>query len=462
VNSLDPLPETPRDVIESIRQLWGFGRASTDAIAEATIEHYKKQFGNSLELLSSQLYQSETHYFLEFLQNADDNEYPSVAKPSLSVAYDDNRVVFENNERGFKPEEVRALCSLGNSTKKGRKAVQIGEKGIGFKSVFLVSDHPEIHSNGFSFCFDRSRYGILGLVIPEWLEADYVDQPIGTRIVVPLRDPGSWRLEPKHLKPELLVFLRRLRHLSVIDRINDWSVELSRTDLDDHVEVHRRETSDETAVETRHRFFVHRKSVSMDDISEKLRADVRQTEVVIALPIGDDGSADADQQRDVFAFLPVLNAGFRFVCHADFVLVTSREEVLKGRPWNNRLRDALGEALADALVTSRRVPLLGRTALRYLTNPKLTTNDFFRPIVSLALERLKHLECVPTKGKHWATPSQAVRRDRVGLSRLLTPAALRDRLGLQYVDDSVKDIGGPLDLLGCNTLSVDHLVDCTR
>lgn len=48
-------------------------------------------------------------------------------------------IVVMNNEIGFSAENIRALCDVGNSTKKGQSAGYIGKKGIGFKSVFRVS-----------------------------------------------------------------------------------------------------------------------------------------------------------------------------------------------------------------------------------------------------------------------------------------------------------------------------------
>jgi len=44
-----------------------------------------------------------------------------------------------------------------------------GQKGIGFKSVFRVTDKPEVHSNGFHLKFDASA-GPNGYILPQWLE----------------------------------------------------------------------------------------------------------------------------------------------------------------------------------------------------------------------------------------------------------------------------------------------------
>jgi len=49
--------------------------------------------------------------------------------------------------------------------------VHVGQKGIGFKSVFRVTDVPEIHSNGFHIRFDVYS-GPLGYILPHWVESE--------------------------------------------------------------------------------------------------------------------------------------------------------------------------------------------------------------------------------------------------------------------------------------------------
>ncbi len=44
----------------------------------------------------------------------------------------------------------------------------LGQKGIGFKSVFRVTDRPEVHSNGFHICFDVNS-GPMGYILPHWI-----------------------------------------------------------------------------------------------------------------------------------------------------------------------------------------------------------------------------------------------------------------------------------------------------
>ena len=44
-----------------------------------------------------------------------------------------------NNEKGFSAENIKSICAVGNSTKKGnRKRGYIGEKGAFFLALLLV------------------------------------------------------------------------------------------------------------------------------------------------------------------------------------------------------------------------------------------------------------------------------------------------------------------------------------
>src|SRR5688500_4623525 len=103
---------------------------------------------NALKALSEDLYAKETHFVLELVQNADDNKYAAGITPQIAFRLSSTRVVVENNELGFTEPNVAALCKVGQSTKTKHEGF-IGEKGIGFKSVFTVTDKPEVHSNGF-------------------------------------------------------------------------------------------------------------------------------------------------------------------------------------------------------------------------------------------------------------------------------------------------------------------------
>lgn len=98
--------------------------------------------------------------------------------PSLKFILASNCVVVLNNECGFSEENIRAICDVGKSTKDAHKSGYIGQKGIGFKSVFRVSDTPEIHSSGFHIKFD-TKSGPIGYILPHWIEHSFIEGEIG-------------------------------------------------------------------------------------------------------------------------------------------------------------------------------------------------------------------------------------------------------------------------------------------
>src|SRR5690554_6130851 len=77
-------------------------------------------------------------------------------EPSLHFRLSKSGILLvQNNESGIQDNNFKALCSVGDTTKKNKRSGYIGEKGIGFKSIFAVCSTPHIFSNGFQFSFDE-------------------------------------------------------------------------------------------------------------------------------------------------------------------------------------------------------------------------------------------------------------------------------------------------------------------
>ncbi|KAI7727540.1 hypothetical protein M8C21_003844, partial [Ambrosia artemisiifolia] len=124
------------NIIESIR-VQEFGMDPNISSTENSIlEKQHARLGRALFCLSQELYSQDSHFLLELVQNADDNSYPTNVEPTLTFILQEKSIVALNNEHGFSADNIRALCDVGNSTKKASSAGYIGKKGIGFKSVF--------------------------------------------------------------------------------------------------------------------------------------------------------------------------------------------------------------------------------------------------------------------------------------------------------------------------------------
>jgi|GEM_PF-6647461 len=447
---------SPRDVIADIRRRYRLDAPAGDD------DPYREMAGGLLPLVTDELYESRTHFFRELLQNADDNLYAAKVVPTLQLIAHPTSLVLVNNETGFEEKHVRALCNAAKSTKKDRKDGATGEKGIGFKAVFQVSDRPEIHSNGYHFRFDKSKHGAFGTVIPEWIED--AEEIAGTSIILPLRK--DYCLPPdflKSLQPELLLFLRRLKRIEFCDADYGQALVLQRNDDGPTVEVVRTVTDDvekQRCGEQRHCFRVHQKRVSMADLREDRRLNIAATDVAVALALDADGGIDESKTRDLFAFLPVKDSGFRFLAHADFVLATSREAIREDIPWNIRLRDALGDCLAEAILECRSCSPPGATALRVLTDPKTVVDPFLRGVLLHAITLLGEEECVPTIGGKWVRPGDAILTDSDGLWRLVSEADAASLLAKTYVTPDVDRIGQALGRLGVGRFTLETLLTC--
>ncbi|CAK7327505.1 unnamed protein product [Dovyalis caffra] len=155
----------------------------------------------AVKYFAAELYAKDFHFLMELIQNAEDNEYLEGVDPSLEFVIASRDItntgapatlLMFNNEKGFSAKNIESICSVGDSTKKGnRKRGYIGEKGIGFKSVFLIAAQPYIFSNGYQIRFNdkpcpHCNLGYIGHIYyragPAWrgeslveLGEDYLD-----------------------------------------------------------------------------------------------------------------------------------------------------------------------------------------------------------------------------------------------------------------------------------------------
>jgi hypothetical protein len=153
-----------------IRKRFGIGLdtdESLDAGTRSAFQEVRGGFQRSIHRMTEELYASSAHFVLELIQNADDNRYAEGATPALHVTVADGRVRFDNNELGFTEKDVLSLCNIGQSTKAGSDPRYIGNKGIGWKSVFKISSTPEVHSRSYHMRFDSNDTSGLGYICPE-------------------------------------------------------------------------------------------------------------------------------------------------------------------------------------------------------------------------------------------------------------------------------------------------------
>ena len=173
--------------------------------------------------LVDNLYSKESRFLYELIQNAEDNSYSTATandeEPFLDFKLYPDRIIIDSNEDGFSKSNIRAICSVGDSTNK-HSAGYIGEKGIGFKSVFKIAQKVHIQSGPFSFTFSHTREDDddgLGMITPYVEDAEELPMGVRTRMALTLLDSNKFEelaSEFRAVPDTFLMFLSRLQRLS--------------------------------------------------------------------------------------------------------------------------------------------------------------------------------------------------------------------------------------------------------
>lgn len=451
---------SPVELIESIRRYeFGIG-ADLQGDGQEVVDRLVRKYTNLLETVAKDLNSKESHFLLELVQNADDNHYADGVAPALTFSLKSNELVVSNNEQGFAPKNVRALCSAGESSKEN-KAGYIGEKGIGFKSVFKVTDTPEIHSNGFHFRFDLSNpEEKLGYVVPHWVQRRD-DAPEGlTTVVLPAK--AGYTFPPSLLKDinaTLLLFLGKLRRLEV--RREDTVVMYERSDQGalSTLSVLASGPGSESTKSSAN-YLRATLQLDMAGIVEPKREEVPTVDVVLAFPLSASGGAEPIKGCQTYAFLPIREFGFTFYIQADFVLISSREGIHEELPWNVRVRDAIAPAFAAAVEEFKAIPALAMSYLRFLPGDGVV-DPFFKPVVAQAIAALQETACIPAEGGGWRKPAEILLAP-LTVRKLFTSEDALALFGADYAASGFVAPEGGLERLSCRKLQADDILDVFR
>ncbi|KAK2034152.1 hypothetical protein LX32DRAFT_722382 [Colletotrichum zoysiae] len=342
--------------------------------------------GLSIITLAKNLYSTKARFIFELLQNADDNQYSKAAAsgslPAVSFQVFPHRIVVECNEDGFTRENLTAICAVGQSSKTGAQGY-IGEKGIGFKSIFMVAWKAHIQSEAFSFSFRHKKGDSgIGMITPVWEETDEVLESPLTRITLYLDNAensaafaetqDAIRTQFDELQETVLLFLKNIRRIDIKFHDDEGRQTTSVTHVCTQPQPDRAKlesihtTNGHAQKQTRH-FHVTRVNATnlakndnrtYSETEEAVKA-YSVSEVVVAFPLSET-SAPIVESQEVFAFLPIGPAGFKFLIQADFVTNANRQDIVKDSVRNVGLRDGVGKAFITAVTQ-----FLAHESLRY-------------------------------------------------------------------------------------------------
>lgn len=268
------------------------------------------------------------------LQNAEDNHYTKAVgrgeKPRVTFHLYHDRIIQECNEDGFNDANLEAICSIGESSKSGSQGY-IGEKGIGFKSVFMVASKVYIESREFSFYFEHHPGDIgMGMIAPQWQEPEEdVGEKI-TRITLSLhrknlttdeitKQGQMIRKQFEEIHEAIMLFMTKLKNIEIIFYTTDEAIEKTiqfsventwpRTTVKRFINE-----NDETRDDVKH-YFTHTHLVAGLARNENRQYSANDqsyssSNITLAFPLTEQNEPLLDTQW-VFAYLPTCRMGFK-------------------------------------------------------------------------------------------------------------------------------------------------------
>ena len=296
---------------------------------------------------------------MEFIQNADD-----VGSSSLLIEIEDKLINILNDGRVFSKDDVNSICRVGMSSKTPKD--YIGYLGVGFKSVFLISDSPEIYSGEYRFKFDKNYWLTQGFkaeevpwqVIPLWIEKPVpLPYPYKTLFRIPVTDESiiqrlRQEITPEHISNRMLLFLRNLKSIEIKDNINKIirSIKKFLYKQTDDYEIYLIQEYINRDLKSQEYWLVFR---SICEVPPQVKGDkttidwerdqVDKREVVVAFRLDEKENLIIEEKGTahigVFSFLPLkeVPSGLNFLIQADFLTTPGRSELARECLWNEWL-----------------------------------------------------------------------------------------------------------------------------
>lgn len=327
-------------------------------------------------------------YPFELLQNASDSAVEAGREGRVRFVLTAESLIVADNGTGFGPDQIRAICGLGRSSKDPRKSV--GYKGLGFKSVGEISATPQIFSGGVQFGFDQVRVrsdvaAIAGdlpssqrlpvYAFPYLLDHTDLGSDEGvvddaradgftTILRLPFRPDVPRAVVSRQLResltPRLLVLLTGIGQLELVGAGPQVTAVATRTTEGDHEEVLL-----EVGASIEHWLVYRRRLAARRELLDRLEDAWREVETVgvaVAVPLGEDSRPSTGRSYPLHVYFPTEeDTGLPILVHGDFSLQLDRRRLAttpEASPYNAWLLDEAADLAATVVAPAlaRRFP----------------------------------------------------------------------------------------------------------
>lgn len=386
-------------------------------------EDANESLRNLWDIIAKDMPSEEIHFVKELIQNADDEE----GTTSLTISISSEAIIATNDGKKFDEADVEGICAVKSS--KRNRPDEIGWYGIGFKSVFVVTDKPQVHSGPFHF--QIHRYGI-----PEWTEQipECFDPDRGSVFVLPLKNyPGeqlrNWREQIQNLSPETILFLRRVKNIVIRDEVDNREYSIEK-EVDRNLVKLSWSGNGKNLVETIWRIFESDEIFVPEELRQTEKAEMRLDKTLVKIAVRHNQKSEITTHEDgnLFAFLPVQPSGLSFLVQADFDTTGSREGIK-----DNRLNQYLLRKTAEVLIKAVEMCKSEQTQRVdiYQILPTKRDSSIHHLIQETFVEEIQKLasnyEIVLTRSGQWVKPDSALirRPEEIELLEFLDTIDLR-------------------------------------
>ncbi|NHA14598.1 sacsin N-terminal ATP-binding-like domain-containing protein [Thioalkalivibrio sp. XN279] len=401
-----------------------------ETICEENRESYGTKGAQKSGKLAAGLYDDRTHFIFELLQNAEDalgrrGEWNGSRKVTFTLA--PTRLTLSHFGKPFDEADVRSICDIAESTK---NESSIGRFGLGFKSVYTVTDLPEIHSGDEDFSIEN-------YVFPKRLTRS-VRAADETQIILPLKPEDASAAQDitagfRQLGPSALLFLRH------IDEIN-WSVEggasgfyLRNTpeSLGPNVQRITLIGNEDDREEVDQNWLVFHRDIFSAEGHKVGRGEIAFSLVAVKDTPGRWAVQPLAKSALVVFFPTVVESHLGFLVQGPYRTTPSRDNIPPGEPWNLHLVKETSSLLVEAMRWMRDNALLDIAALRCLPldRGKFPKGSRFAPMFDAVRQALQDEELLPTFDGGHVTARQAKLARTQELRELFSPGQVAALFG---------------------------------
>lgn len=385
-----------------------------------------------------QLYTDKSHFVYELLQNAEDAEAASVK----FVQYADRLEVFHDG-RPFTPENLQGLCDIGRSDKTDNLN-QIGEFGVGFKSVFGICDTVKLFSNPSHYRKPTTEgvfpfaVEILDFTRPEDIEGIKLPSDYTTKFVFPYTTGRTFsgfqtiaelnRTLSKKLQNLGITTLLFMKNLELIEYqicLGDKPIEgeylLDKRPVNDHcslVSALGRSVADETQVGKD-------EEISYLMFSRPIRTDSpRSVDIAFPITINKEGQYQCQKPKSpyVSVYFPTeTESKLDFIVQGPYRTTPNRSSIPEEDADNQALADMTAELLKDSILELKDAGKLNMSFVKALPISEYRFDNFelFRPLYGTIRDLFSTDVIIPCKNSGYVAARNAKIARQERLSTLL-------------------------------------------